>query len=183
MSVTETHETLGRARGMHGLTDEYESSDAYADQGDTRVVKVLQFAYHTVAPSPMLVGQEVIIEKVAVRNQVVHLDEIGLMYLEKGERLDAFYTTAELEAISDKAAQSSGGGDDAGDEINFTELGTHEMAEYLRENKPNVDDTLKLVENDPDAAKRLLEAEDIVTDNDPRTGIVQGVSKIVGEGR
>jgi hypothetical protein len=181
--ANETHRHLGRSRETSDL-DGYESPDEYKKQKDTRTVKHLMFTYHVLAPSPMIAGEEVIMEKVAAKGDVVFLDELGTLYLYRGETLGSFYTDDELEAIKKGVPVEGGpaaaiGPADGEGEFDFTELGSHEMVDYLETHSPNVEDTLALVGNDADAAKRLLEAENIVTGNDPRTGVEKGVERIV----
>ena len=94
----DTHAGYGRSRQKQDL-GEYESPEEYADQGDERVVKMLQFPYMTLEASPALAGVEVLVEKVATVGQTVYVDELGPMFLEKGERLGAFYTSDELDAM------------------------------------------------------------------------------------
>lgn len=180
----DTHRHLGVSRGATRL-DEYESSDAYADQDDERVIKVLQFPYHVRVPSPMVPGEEVIQERVAYRGDTVYTDELGLLAQEKGERLGAFFTTDELERM--REGKSVLGppiaelGQAPEDQPEFAELGEHEMVEYLEANKPNVPDTVALVGTDAGAARRLLAAENTVTGNDPRAGVEQGLTRIIQE--
>jgi hypothetical protein len=172
----DTHAGYGRSRQAQNL-GEYESPEEYDDQGDERVVKFLQFPYMTLEASPALAGVEVLVEKVAYTGDTVFVDELGPMYLEKGERLGAFYTTAELDAMEE-------GGDVTTGEVapaDFSEMGAHELAEYIEKNQPNVSDTIALAGNDADAAKRVLEAENIVTDNDPRKGVVDGLQRVISE--
>jgi hypothetical protein len=186
--ATDTHRHLGRSRESSDL-DGYESPDEYAGQEETRTVKDLMFTYHVLAPSPMISGEEIIKEKVAKQGETIYLDELGTLYLYRGETLGSFYTDAELEAIAagkpigsalppEQAAIMPAEGEGIAEEVVFAELGSHEMVEYLEEHSPNVDDTLALVGNDAEAARRLLEAENIVTGDDPRAGVVKGVERI-----
>ena len=188
MEASQTHAHLGRDRKYAEL-EQFSSSDDYDGQSDSRTVKDLLYTYHVVSPSPMIPGEEVIVEKTARRGESIPLEELGTYYLARGEQLGSFFTDDELEAMQQQGidptapagtvpeaiqpAEGEGGGG------NFAELGTHEMAEYLEQNQPNVDETLALVEGDPEAAKRLLEAENIVTDNDPRAGVERGVQRII----
>jgi hypothetical protein len=166
-----------------GADEDYESPEEYADQGDIRVVKALMFPYMVIAPNPSIVGQEILVEKVASRGDIVTIDQIGSIYLAKGERPDvqAFYTTAELEQL--KGAGSTAANPTAtaeGIPDNFNELSAQEMSEVIADNKPTVNELLAAVGNDSDAAARLLDAENIATDNDPRRSLEAGVARIVG---
>lgn len=188
MEASDTHPHLGRARDYQELED-FNSSDDYDEQDETRTVKHLLFTYHVIAPSPMIPGQEIIMEKNARRGEVIYLDELGTYYQAFGERHGAFFTDDELaeyeRAGVDPASLAElppGQGQieaAEGEGVNFKEMGSDEMAEYLEENQPNVDETLALVEGDADAARRLLDAENIVTNNDPRAGVEKGVERII----
>lgn len=186
MSASETHPHLGRARDYAELED-FQSSEDYAEQDESRTVKHLLFTYHVIAPSPMIPGEEIIMEKTARRGDEIYLDELGTMYLARGEQLGAFFTDEELAAFEKAGVDPANTGElpqgqieaAEGEGVNFKELGAPEMAEYLEDNQPNVDETLALVEGDADAARRLLEAENIVTDNDPRAGVEKGIERII----
>lgn len=47
-----------------------------------------------------------------------------------------------------------------------------ELANYIVENKLNVDQTVSLAGDDEDSINKVLDAENIATDNDPRKGVV-----------
>jgi hypothetical protein len=184
-SSTDTHFGYARDTSGAGLED-YESPEDYVDQGDIRVIKTLMFPYMVIAPNPSVIGQEILVEKVASRGDIVSVDQIGLHYLAKGERPDvqAFYTTAELESLQGAATPQNPTGEApaGGDGIpgNFNELSAQEMSVIIEEQKPTTNELLSAVGNDKDAAQRLLDAENIATDNDPRAGVRKGVERIVG---
>lgn len=196
---------LGRSREHEELGD-YDSPEGYSELGDIRVVKDLMFTYHQAAPSPMLMGQDIVVEKVARAGDIVHVDELGKQALAKGERLGSFYTVAELrtltparqrqlwlhgqvpEEISEHVGgapqlQLGDGGGDGEDNAAFGEMGEHELAEYISEKKPNVNETVAMADGDPDTARRVLAAENIATSDDPRDGVVKGLTRIMEEGR
>lgn len=49
----------------------------------------------------------------------------------------------------------------------------------LRDDTPNIDETVALAEGDPDKARLVLEAEQVVSGADPRVGVVDGLNKII----
>ena len=201
--MTELSEVLGRSK-KHEKAKNYKASDEYADQGEFRIVKDLMFVYHVLEPNPMLPGAgDIVAERTATTGQAVDVEELGPLYLEKGERLGSFFTDAELRALRPAQVrdifQRAGGihesikelvgashatsGDEAeAEDKEFSLMSSHELAEYMEENKPTVAETVAMADGDPEAAKRILEAEDIVTDNDPRQGVIDGLSRIIGEG-
>jgi hypothetical protein len=169
---------------LHGkpLTQDaggYESPDDYADQGDTRVIRDLQFNYLAVSKDGA--GNNVFSPVDLPRNTVVTVDQMGLLALQKGEGNHSFYTTAELE----QRERALSGAPAASGEADVSSMGAHELAEYINgansgEKKLTVDETLALVpDGDKDFANRLLEAENIATEGDPRTGVEVGLTAII----
>lgn len=55
------------------------------------------------------------------------------------------------------------------------------IADYLRESKPNADDTVALAEGDARKAEKLLEAENIASGQQPRKTVERDLSKIIDE--
>lgn len=54
-----------------------------------------------------------------------------------------------------------------------------DLAEWLKEAKPNVDDTVALAEDDPELAQKVLDAETAATGGKPRQGVVDKLERIV----
>jgi hypothetical protein len=180
--MTDTHFGYARDTSGAGLED-YESPEEYADQGDTRVIKSLMFPYMVITANPSVIGQEILVEKTASRGDIVTVEQIGLHFLQKGERPDvqAFYTDAELEQLAGAGTSAANPTEVAeGIPSNFDELSAQEMAGVIEDERPTINALLAAVGNDKDAAQRLLDAENIATDNDPRAGLESGVAKIVG---
>src|SRR5688572_6195741 len=151
-------------------------ANEYKKQRDSRTVKVLIFTYHKEVDHPAYAGIKTVVEKMAKLGDTIPLDELTPASLEKGERLGAFYTDAEL-----KAAESGSSSEGEGDEgaPNFSEMGEFELAEHLKNEKPNVQDTVAMAGDDSDLAARILEAEGIASSGDPRSGVVDGLNKII----
>jgi hypothetical protein len=115
-------------------------------------------------------------ERVGVQGEVVSIEELGPLALERGERLGSFYTDAELAGPA--TAEAAAVGETAS---NTSEWGVPELVQYIETNKPNVDDTIALAQGDPEAAKRVLEAEDEATGGDPRSGVTKGLTAVIGD--
>jgi hypothetical protein len=119
--------------------------------------------------------------------------------LERGERLGAFFTDEEREAIEDgsytgpeadllrrsamlvspDAALVEG---DEGETIDVSEASADEIAEYIQANKLNVSQTVALAGDDADLAEKVLDAEGIVAANnsaDPRKGVDEGLQAVI----
>jgi hypothetical protein len=161
--------------------ESYEVPEEYAGQGDDRIVRALRFLYAVQSEDPtgaiFLEGRE------AFMGETVTLDQIGLIAQMKGESSHAFYTDEERERIEEgqnpdqPLSLSSGGGD-------VSSLGEYELAEYIKGANPSgkeltVGETVALAEGDKDLAHRLLQAENIATDGEPRKGVETGLTAII----
>jgi hypothetical protein len=54
-----------------------------------------------------------------------------------------------------------------------------DLAEWIRSEKPNADDTVALAEDDPRKAEKVLEAETVATGGQPRQTVAQRLQKII----
>jgi len=162
---------FGKAMQSENLAD-YESPDVYS--GDSRTIKHLLFPWLVETESPMFPGETILQERTANQGDVVLVVELGVLALEKGERLGAFYTDDELAAMEEEAAEPA--------TVAAEEPGTmsvDELAAYIEEHKPNVDQTVALADNDPDQAEKVLEAETQATGGVPRAGVEKGLEAII----
>jgi hypothetical protein len=157
---------------------EYTGGDDFTGQGDTRVVKHILYAWLVERP-PSVEGQPPqVVEKTAYEGQEVSVEELGPIALERGERLGAFYTDEEREQIDTEAEELTTGEEAPA----FSEMSEQELGDYIRQHNLNVTNTVAIAGSDPELAVRVLEAEEIATDGDPRAGVVSGLQKIVGGG-
>ena len=63
--------------------------------------------------------------------------------------------------------------------VDVREMDDTEIADWIGENRPNVDQTIALAQNDRDLAEKVLDAETIATDQDPRAGVERGLEAII----
>jgi hypothetical protein len=135
-------------------------------------------------------GGEVLTERIARMGE--EADITNPDYVKRGEELDAFYTDKEAEAIrkgtyngSDAealyfhrnamAGQSAPAQrviqpmDDEG--VDVAALDAEQLAEYIKENRLNVDQTVALAGDDVDSIEKVLDAENLATENEPRKGV------------
>lgn len=158
---------------------DYESPDEYADQGDTRVVKDLLFSY--LISSSDALGNDVLVAADVRRDEEVTIEQIGLVSLRKGESNHSFYTTQELERIKNPGA----GLEVVTAEADVSALGEFELSEWLKTQnpetgrEPTIDEVLERVGDDKELAHRMLQAENIATDGEPRKGLELGLSNII----
>ena len=174
---------------LHGVdptakeTEGYETPEEYSEQGDDRIVRNLRFLYTVASEDPS--GVTVIEPREAVAGDTVTLDQIGLIAQMKGEASHAFYTDEERERIEagsnpDEPLSSSSGGD-------VSSMGEYELSEYIKGANPEgkeltVNETVALAGTDKDLAHRILQAENIATDGEPRKGVEAGLTSIIESG-
>jgi hypothetical protein len=169
---------MAELHGKPRTAEDYEGSDDYS--GDTRIVRDLLFSYTVAEEDPS--GVVTIQTADARRGDELSLDDMGLLAQAKGERSHSFYTDEEREILE------AGGNPDAPagatGEGSVSDMGEYELAEYIKGANPsgkqlNVDETVSLASGDKDLAHRLLQAENIATDGDPRAGVEKGLTAII----
>jgi hypothetical protein len=150
--------------------EEYKTSDEYKGQGDTRKVKALSFRYF--AETEDASGNKMLHSVEVARDQEVTADQIGSIALAMGEREGLFYTDKELKGPSTSSA-------DSGEAFDPASAGEFELAEWLKNDKPTINEVLEVVNDDKDLAHRMLQAENIATEGDPRSGLEAGLTSII----
>lgn len=140
-------------------------------------------------------GEDVLVERVASMG-----DEIELRKVDE-ERLDslgALYTKDEAKAIKDGTyngpdapvlAAFTGGAIPAagtvqpadGEHGDAASMDAPALAEYIREHRLNIKDTVALAGDDPESVQKVLDAENIATDNAPRQGVLDALEPRLAE--
>jgi len=174
--MTELHGIDPTAKESEG----YEVPEEYSGQGDDRVIRNLRFLYTVASEDPA--GTTVIEPREALQGETVTLEQIGLIAQMKGESSHAFYTDDERERIEaganpDQPLSPSSGGD-------VSSMGEYELAEYIKGANPEgkeltVQQTVDLAGGDADLAHRILQAENIATDGEPRKGVEAGLTSVI----
>lgn len=179
MSVTEeTLSLYGKPSGQ--VSEDYQSPDAYEGQGDTRVVRNLIFSYLAAVPGAAPGTYDLLPVDIR-RDEEVTVEQIGLKALANGERDHAFYTTEELKRLRSTGSAAV----PVSPEADISSMGPHELAEWLATSDPatgrawTIDAVLEKVGDDKDLANRMLEAEHVRSDGDPRDGLVKGLTTII----
>lgn len=159
----------------------YESPEQYADQGDTRVVRDLMFSYLVqvgeAAGAPVLEPRE------ARRDDEVSIEQIGLQALMLGEKNNSFYTSKQLDRLNKIGRET----EPVTAEAEISSMGEFELSEWLATNSPEtgrawtINEVLEKVGSDKDLAHRMLQAENIRSDGDPRDGLEKGLQAIIQE--
>jgi len=155
----------------------YETPEEYGGQGDTRVIRALSFIY-SVAVGEDAAGNPILETREASMGEEVTVQQIGLLAQKLGEDEHLFYTDDERERL--EQGQSPDGSDGvASSGSAVSELGEYELAEYIKGNNLTVSQTVELAGGDKDLAHRLLQAENIATDGEPRRGVEAGLNSII----
>jgi hypothetical protein len=175
-------ELYGKDTTAQDVSD-YESPEEFSGQGDDRIIKNLSFIYEVAMEDAA--GNTVLTGKEARHGETVTLEQMGLLGQIKGESSGAFYTTEEREKMEagenpDAPAASGAGGD-------VSSMGEYELAEYIKGSNPEgkeltVNETVALAGTDRDLAHRVLQAENIATDGEPRKGVEAGLTAIIESG-
>jgi hypothetical protein len=131
-------------------------------------IKIRAFPYYVPATDPVT-NRDYLEEKIAVRGDEVDLSETDYQRALKFDAI-ALPTTPEQEGPIDVAN-------------NIEVASIEEVSEWLRASKPTIDETVAAAEDDPIKARKLLDAENLVSGRQPRAGVVTGLEKIIrGEG-
>src|SRR4051812_23597671 len=153
----------------------YESPEEYADQGDTRVVRDLLFSY--LANTGEDAAGNLILQPVDIpRDREVTVDQIGLLGLKKGEDNHSFYTTEEL-----RQRETGGAATATAPVTDISEAGEYELAEWIQNEKPTINEVLERVGDDKELAHRMLQAENIATGGEPRKGLEEALRLVIQE--
>jgi hypothetical protein len=155
--------------------EDYTSPEEYSGQGDDRIVRNLRFMYTVQYEDDA--GNTLVSAQEALQGDTVTLEQIGQLGLKKGEESHAFYTSEERERIEaggspDEPLALGSGGD-------VSTMGEYELSEYIKTNNLTVSDTIALAGGDKDLAHRVLQAENIATDGEPRKGVETGLTSII----
>jgi hypothetical protein len=164
-----------------------------------RIIKHRLFTWFEEVDSPVQPGTTVLAERIAHFGQ--EIDITNPAYITRGElpEIDAFYTQTEAKAILDGSYSgpdaallfSARSGSFAGPKQILPAEGEHgdvssmdasQVAEIINPplfgldgKKLTVTETLALAGEDEDSINKVLDAENIATDNSPRAGVVDAL--------
>ena len=159
-----------------------------------KIIKVRLFTWFEETDSPVHPGETVLTERIATMGQEV--DITNEAYVKRGEDLDAFYTDEEAEEIRNGTYQGydadllygarSGGLAGApviepaeGEHGDAESMDAAELGQYIKEQNLTVPQTVSLIPADADegALQKFEDAENIATDNEPRSGVISAIDK------
>ena len=166
-------------------------------------IKFRLFHYYEEGPDPTDDSKKVLREKVASFGQIVDIEREE--DIERGERLGAFYSDEEKDAIAEGSFRGPGaeelrsnaglpGGQTGegtvepvdGEVPDISDMSSEEVAQIISEGNGgrglNVNETIALAQNDAELAEKVLDAETIASESDPRAGVEKALEKIMSEG-
>ena len=157
-----------------------------------KIIKHRLFTWFQEVDSPVH-GEVVLMERIAHLGEEV--DITNPAYVARGEELDSFYTDEEADQIRagtyagpDAVALYSARRQESavpviqpadGEHGGVEQMDAVELGAYISDNKLTVPETLALVPEDADeeTLQKFLDAENIASGNDPRTGVVDPLEK------
>jgi hypothetical protein len=143
----------------------------------TQQYRVLYRSWHYYVPGKNPLGESVLQYKEARRGQILPEDGEEL----RDEDIKRGLLHGGIEPYNSASAEDIGDGPDEEEVLEEDEM-VNELVLWLRDAEPNVNDTIEASEGDPERARMLLKAENIVTGNDPRKGVVQGLTAVITRG-
>lgn len=137
-------------------------------------IKIRAFPYYVPTTDPVT-GRDYLEERIAVRGEEVALSETDY------QRAIKFDAHEEIDEITPQTTGQTGAPVDVANNIDVATV--EEVAEWIRTSKPTIDETVAAAEDDPMKARKLLDAEHLVTGRQPRQGVLNGLNTIIrGEG-
>ncbi len=153
-----------------------------------QTIKHLQFWYMQETPIP---GSEdtVMVERIGRRGETVEITEDN--DLQRGEEQDAFMSDEEKQAFENEAdpfaveqseeASAAAPAELQAGEFDWENASAEDMADHMEENNMTVNQVLDVAHANPEKIDEILEAENIVTGDSPRKGVVEGIQKIASD--
>jgi hypothetical protein len=156
-----------------------------------KIIKHRLFTWFEVTPNPVDPGgPDVLTERINIAGDDVDITNED--YVKRGEELDAFFTDEEADQV--RAGTYNGPGAEQvyylrqgaqtaphnlprqigpadGEHGDTASMSSEELADYINEHKLNVDQTVALAGDDLESIEKVLDAENLATDNDPRKGV------------
>lgn len=151
-----------------------------------RTIRIRGFSYYTESPDPRDPSKIKRKVRLAARGTTVELSEEDIA---RGEELNAFANSPgdvitpneqqAMDAEGNPADPAAGGSSVDPSEYDVVEVSDDDLDVYLTEAELNVPDTVALARGDKESAQRLIDAENRLSSNDPRKGVITGLEKIL----
>lgn len=164
-----------------------------------RIVKFRLITYFDEVDNPAMPGTSTLVERIASLGEKV--DVTRDVDLKRLDSLGALYTEEETAAIEDGSYRGYDRGilenaraglkpqgvieDIEGEGAQIDDLSTEDLATHIKEQDLTVDQTLELVGPNPtvDRVNKVLDAENLATENQPRVTLVDALNKLAAEAK
>ena len=127
-------------------------------------IRIRAFPYYVDDIDPVS-GRSVRREEIAVRGEEIELNE------------EDYRRALKFEAIALPDSPSQEAPVDVASNIDIATV--EEVAEWLKVSKPTIDETVEAADGDTMKAKKLLDAENLVSGRQPRAGVVTKLEEII----
>lgn len=121
-------------------------------------------------------GRPVRKELIARRGETVKLNDVDYRRFQK---FSAGVDGGPENVSSDSSEEAPGAKFDPNSQT-LSEATVPDIAAWLKEDRPTIDAVLEEVNNDPEQARKVLEAENLATGQQPRKGLVDKLEEITG---
>ena len=135
-------------------------------------IKIRAFPYYE-DEEDLVSGVIVRREKIAVRGQTVKLGKVDF---HRAQKFDAIYTDDEenpRDAAEDTAEKVDTG------QVSFRDATVEDLSTWIQVKQPSSDRILEEANNDPELARKLLDAEEHATGGEPRDEVEDGLTEII----
>jgi hypothetical protein len=132
-------------------------------------IKIRAFPYYRDVEDPVQPGRVVRQERVAVRGETVNVTDVDYA---RAQKFDA------IEAGDDDAGPSED--PVASGSLDVGTATVPDLSAWIKSERPTVDEVVEEANNDPEKARKLLEAEDHATGGQPRSTLVEQLQEIAG---
>lgn len=127
------------------------------------IIKHKVFTYYVDAKDDAT-GRDVRVERLARRGETIKVDDATFA---RGSRADINAFETKEDAKAEEGA------------FDATTASLDETADWIRDEKPNVQETVDAAKGDADTARKLLDAEAAASGGDTRVGVEEGLLKVI----
>jgi hypothetical protein len=128
-------------------------------------IKIRAFPYYVDIEDPVT-GRQVRQERIAERGDTVKLSDVDF---ERAQRFNAIQTDTD-EGLAEATGAWS-----------VETASVEDVAEYIKNEKPTVDELVEAANEDPATARKILQAEDLATGQQPRKGLTDKLGDLAGD--
>lgn len=136
-------------------------------------IKIRAFPYYVDIEDPVT-GNTVRQERLGTRGDTVRLSDVDFR---RAERFNAIETPQD-QSLQEATTPEGARAEDVG-AFSVETATVEQLAEWIKTDKPTVEDVVGSANEDPDVASRLLEAENLATGQQPRSTLVRELQTVI----